>query len=266
MTQSSKFRLLILGGTGEAAALATAARDAFGESLRIMTSLAGRTEHPTVPAGDIRIGGFGGAAALAEYLRAERIDFVIDATHPFAARISSVAREACESAGMPRLVLERPAWRAGPGDKWTDVADTGEAAKKIPALGRRVFLTVGRRELAPFAALKDCWFLLRLVEPPKDPLPFADSQFELIVARGPFDPRAERELLEHYRIDVVVAKASGGQATEGKLVAARELGLPVILLRRPATEPGEHARSIAEALRWLERRILCLDAGASVPP
>ena len=244
-------RLLILGGTGEAAALADAVQARFGARIRMVTSLAGRTEQPRIVPGERRIGGFGGSQELSRYLRKGGFDFVIDATHPFAAKISASAREACDAARVPRLVLTRPAWRRDPKDRWFEVADAQSAAKLIPDLGKRVFVTVGRRELAPFAALPHCWFLIRVVEQPKEPLPFAKNGHELIVARGPFTVAGERTLMERYRIDILVAKASGGGATEAKLWAARELGLPVILLSRPAVESGEIAENIGQALDWL---------------
>ncbi len=252
-------RLLILGGTGEAADLAGAIQSRFGARIRIVTSLAGRTEHPRAVSGERRIGGFGGSQELSRYLREGGFDFVIDATHPFAAKISASAREACDAARVPRLILTRPPWQRDPKDRWFEVADAQSAAKLIPDLGKRVFVTVGRRALAPFAGLAGCWFLIRLVEPPKDPIPLPNNRYELIVARGPFAVGDERALMERYRIDVLVAKASGGGATEAKLLAARELGLPVILLSRPAPEPGEIAENIGQALDWLTGMLERLD-------
>ena len=257
-----KRRLLILGGTGEAAMLASEADKRFGAKLHVVTSLAGRTKQPAPLAGETRIGGFGGAAALAEYLRGDAIDLVIDATHPFAAKISAAARAACEVADVPRLVLVRPVWRPQAGDRWIEAADAPAAAKIVPEWGTRVFLTVGRRDLPAFAGHPDCWFLIRLVEPPPEPLPFRTENFELIVARGPFTADAERALMLRHGIDIVVAKASGGAGTEAKLIAARELNRPVILLRRPPIEPGQVAERIEEALQWIERALDSLDAAA----
>jgi len=260
-------RLLILGGTGEAAALARAAGERFGARLRVTTSLAGRTRTPAAVAGELRIGGFGGADALAAYLRDERIDLVIDATHPFAARISAAARAACVQAGVRRLVLARPAWHAGPGDRWIEAADAESAAKLLPSLGRRAFLTIGRRDLAPFARVTGCRFLVRLVEAPKETLALGEPgrDFDLVVARGPFSRENERNLMARHGIEVLVAKASGGAATEAKLVAARELGIPVVLLRRPRQEPGETAESPEKALAWLDRALAALDGASAVP-
>lgn len=254
-----KRRLLILGGTGEAASLARAAVERFGARLHVITSLAGRTQQPAKLAGETRIGGFGGAAALANYLREHAVDLVIDATHPFAAKISASARAACEDANVPRLVLARSPWRPQPGDRWIEAADAAAAAKLFPALGTRVFLTLGRRDLAAFAGINGCWFLIRLVESPKEPLPLRAQDFELIVARGPFLPEEERALMLRHGIDVVVAKASGGAGTEAKLIAARELNWPMVLLRRPQTEPGQVVEKIGEALQWVEQSLDGLD-------
>jgi len=257
-----KRRLLILGGTGEAATLAREAHGRFGARLHVVTSLAGRTREPAALAGETRIGGFGGAVALAEYLRGEAIDLVVDATHPFAAKISAAARIACEAADVPRLVLARPVWRPQAGDRWIEAADAVAAAALVPEFGTRVFLTVGRRDLAAFAGLPGCRFLIRLVELPPEPPPFRPGSFELVIARGPFTADAERALMSRHGIDVVVAKASGGAATEAKLIAARELNRPVIMLRRPPAEPGQVAERIDEALQWIERALDGLDAAA----
>ncbi len=256
-------RLLILGGTNEAAALAEAVLSRFGKQIRVTTSLAGRTKQPRAVAGELRVGGFGGADGLADYLRLSATDLVIDATHPFAARISAAAHSACAGLNVPRLVLDRPAWRPGPQDRWQEVEDAAEAARLLPALGGRVFLTVGRRDLAPFAAVTECWFLVRLIEMPETPLPFhRPDRFETIAARGPFTIESERRLMAKHRIEVLVTKASGGEATAAKLRAARELELPVLLLRRPALEPGDRARSLDEALTWLAQALERLDAAA----
>lgn len=257
-----KRRLLILGGTGEAAALAEAVCAKFGNRLDVVTSLAGRTKHPAAIAGKIRIGGFGGKDGLADYLREDRVDLVIDATHPFAAQISAVAREACDELGVPRLLLARASWRAGPGDNWIEAENAEAAAKLLPNLGRRAFLTVGRRDLAPFGAVRGCWFLVRLVEKPDEPLPLGRSgqDYTLILARGPFTVADERRLMTDHGIDVLVTKASGGAATAAKLIAARELKLPVILLRRPDQEPGDWAENLDQALKWLTAHLAGLKA------
>ncbi len=246
-------RLLILGGTAEGRALAEAAEARFGSSLTVISTLAGRTRAPLLPAGEVRIGGFGGADGLAAYLREERIGLLVDATHPYATRISAQASEAAARAGTTHLVLVRPSWQAVPGDHWIDVATVEEAVGAIPAESRRVFLTVGVRSLAPFASRPDLWFLVRLVDKPAEPIPLA--RHRLICARGPFAEADERALLETHGIDCLVTRASGGEATAAKLAAARALGLPVVMVRRPAPPPGPSASSVEEALAWIDERL-----------
>jgi precorrin-6A/cobalt-precorrin-6A reductase len=242
-------RLLILGGTGEARQLADAL--AARPWLSIITSLAGRTIEPRRPAGELRIGGFGGAAGLADYLRRAEVDLVIDATHPYAAAISRHAMEASRLAARPLLRFERVPWRAGTGDRWVEVDSLTAAARAAPSLGRRAFLTIGAKELSAFAGISDLWFLVRLVEMPAEPLPLLDH--EVVLGRGPFATSAERDLLRSRGIEVVIAKNSGGAATYGKIAAARELGLPVILLRRPELPAVETAGTIEQAVKWTER-------------
>jgi precorrin-6A/cobalt-precorrin-6A reductase len=244
-------RLLILGGTAEAAALAHAALARFGEGIDVTTSLAGRTERPSPLPGRLRIGGFGGAAGLAAYLTEHRVDRLIDATHPFAAQISTAARLACKAAAVPRLMLLRPPWRRHPRDHWIEVDDMAAAAAIVSRVGRHAFLTVGAGELASFAAVEEMRFVVRVIDPPRRPLPLRCCR--VIVGRGPFSLAEERRRLEDHAIDVLVCKASGGAATKAKIVAARELGLPVIMIRRPPREPGEAVETVAAALDWLAR-------------
>jgi precorrin-6A/cobalt-precorrin-6A reductase len=241
--------LLILGGTGEAGALAAAVLARFGDAVAVTTSLAGRTTQPKLPAGAVRRGGFGGAAALASYLAAERVTAVIDATHPFAAQISAQAVEASATAGVPRLRLERPPWLRHPDDRWIEVDGVAAAAAALPALGRRAFLTIGHRGLDAFAGLPGMHFLVRLVEAPGRTLPLPSA--ELLLGRGPFTLPEERLILERHGIDMLVTKASGGAATAAKLEAARERGLPVVMLRRPPPPPGARVLGVAAALDWL---------------
>jgi precorrin-6A/cobalt-precorrin-6A reductase len=240
-------RLLILGGTHEAAALAEAASAGFAD-LEVISSLAGRTETPRTLPGRIRVGGFGGAASLAAYLGDERIDAVIDATHPFAATISAHAAEACTATGTPRLLLLRPPWRPQPGDRWEDVADPAEAARLVAATSRRAFLTLGPGDLAAFSGIAHVFFLVRLIQPPAEPPPL--SHHDLVVARPPFALDEERALFARHRIDTLVTKQSGGP-TETKLTAAREAGARVAVIRRPQKPEGERAASVAEAMAWL---------------
>jgi precorrin-6A/cobalt-precorrin-6A reductase len=244
-------RLLILGGTGEARQLADSL--AGRDGLTVITSLAGRTVAPLRPAGELRIGGFGGAEGLAGYLRSAKIDLVIDATHPYAAAISRHAVAAAEATGRPLLRLERTAWQAEAGDHWIEVDSLAAAARAAPSLGRRAFLTIGIKELAAFAEVPDIWFLVRLVAAPEEPPPLLSHS--IILGRGPFATEAERELLREHRIDLIIAKNSGGTATHGKIVAARELGLPVMLLRRPPLPPAETAGSIEAAVGWVGKAL-----------
>ena len=215
-------RVLILGGTSEARALA-----GLLPHHAVITSLAGRTSAPLLPPGEVRTGGFGGADGLATYLRARRIDVLVDATHPFAARISHNAAAAAATTGVALVVLRRPGWTAGPGDDWHRVPDLTAAAALLPHLGHRAFLTTGRQGIGAFAAV-DAWFLARSVEPPEPPMP---GRLEVLLDRGPFALDGERRLLAEHRIDVLVTKDSGGP--DAKLVAARERGVPVVMVDRP---------------------------------
>lgn len=243
-------QLLILGGTGEARALADALADR--PALEVTTSLAGRTVAPRRPQGKIRVGGFGGAAGLADYIVAAGIDMVVDATHPYAAAISIHAIDACRIAAKPLLRFGRPPWQPQKGDRWIIIDSLAAAAKVAPEIGQRAFLTIGVKELAAFAQADKIWFLVRLVDQPREVIPLRD--FELVLGRGPFELSDERELMRHHRIDLVIAKNSGGEATYAKIAAARELGLPVLLLRRPPLPPAETAGSMAAALAWIDER------------
>jgi precorrin-6A/cobalt-precorrin-6A reductase len=236
--------ILILGGTAEARALA-AALDAAG--VAVTSSLAGRVANPRLPAGAVRVGGFGGPDALGRWLSEHDVAAVVDATHPFAERISASAARAAPAAGVPLLRLERPSWRERPGDRWTWVADLDEAAAAVPRLGRRVLLTTGRQGLAAFAGVDDAWFLVRCVDPPGPPLP---PRHELLLGRGPYTVEGERALVVRHAIDLVVTKDSGGAHTEAKLDVARERGLPVIVVRRPPRPDVPTATSVDAALAW----------------
>jgi precorrin-6A/cobalt-precorrin-6A reductase len=244
--------VLILGGTAEAASLARAVAGRFGDVLAVTTALAGRTKRPGPIPGQVRIGGFGGPAGLAAYLAEHRIDRVIDATHPFAARISAEARQACEMADVSRLLLLRPPWRQHPLDRWIEVGDMAAAAGIVARIGRRVWLTIGAGEIACFSAVTGVRFLVRLVDPPRQPLPLRFC--EVIVGRGPFALADERHLIARHAINVLVCKASGGAATEAKLVAAREFSIPVVMVRRPPPEPGAAVETVEAALDWLVGR------------
>jgi len=242
-------KLLILGGTGEAAALARAVLASFGEQIEVTTALAGRTNRPGPIPGQVRIGGFGGAAGLAQYLADRQFDRVIDATHPFAADISRAARLACDQLEVPRLLLLRPAWRRHPLDRWIEVESLEAAAQIVGRVGRRAFLTVGASEVDAFAPATGVRFVVRMIDPPRHPLPLRFH--EIVLGRGPFGLADERHLLQMKAVDVLVCKASGGAATEAKLVAARELSLPVIMVRRPPAERGLWVETVEGAIDWL---------------
>ncbi|MFD9222657.1 cobalt-precorrin-6A reductase [Streptomyces sp. NPDC060064] len=242
--------ILILGGTAEARQLAAELTGRGG--LRVTTSLAGRVAQPRVPAGEVRIGGFGGPEGLADWLREHRVHAVVDATHPFASVISANAAQAAAAVGIPLCALRRPGWSVGPGDRWHSAVSLVDAAAQLPALGRRVFLTTGRLGLAAFAGLDQLHFLVRSVEPPEPPLP---RHIRVLLDRGPFTLEGERELLRTHDIDVLVTKDSGGPATAAKLTAARELGMPVVVVCRPSAPPGvplaPHVAGVLELLGQL---------------
>lgn len=238
--------ILVLGGTTEARELATGLVARPG--VRVTSSLAGRVARPGALAGDVRIGGFGGAEGLADWLREHRVDAVVDATHPFAESITVNAARAAAATGLPLVVLRRPGWRPGPGDRWHLVATLGEAAEALPGLGRRILLTTGRLGLAAFAHLDRLHFVVRSVEPPEPPMP---PDAEVLLARGPFAVADEAALLRERRIDVVVTKDSGGAATAAKLTAAREAGIPVVVVRRPPLPDG--VRAVPDVAGVLER-------------
>jgi precorrin-6A/cobalt-precorrin-6A reductase len=241
--------VLILGGTGEARELAGAIVARFGERVDVLSSLAGRTRRPAAVAGRLRRGGFGGAGRLAAFLRKQRIDLLVDATHPFASRISAAADQASDAAGVTLLRLGREPWRPGPGDRWIDAVDAAAAARLLPAFGRRAFLTIGRRGLAAFAALPGMWFLVRTIETLDPPSP----AMTMITARGPFALGDELRLMERHRIDVLVTKASGGEATSAKLAAARRRKIPVVMIARPSLDRA--GAGTAGILRWIAARL-----------
>jgi precorrin-6A/cobalt-precorrin-6A reductase len=244
-------RVLLLAGTAEARRLAGVLANRQG--LRVVSSLAGRVRTPNLPAGEVRLGGFGGADSLARWLRAERVDALVDATHPFAAAITEAAAAASAATGIPLLVLRRPSWQPAPGDDWHWVGSLHEAASALPDLGARAFLTTGRQGLTAFAALDGMWFLVRSVDPPDPPLPAAMS---LLLDRGPYTVDGELELLRRYRIDVLVTKDSGGSMTSAKLAAARAEGIPVLLAARQPLPAGVTSvvSTVEDAVAWLDAR------------
>lgn len=239
-------RILILGGTGDAATLTQ--RLAELPHIQVISSLAGRTQAPLLPDGSVRVGGFGGVAGLTDYLYQQQIDLVIDATHPFANQISWNAAAATTAANVTRLMLIRPAWEKTADDNWIEVESHEAAAKALPEF-ERVFLTIGRQELAAFSHLQNIWFLMRMIDPPiSDVIPPG----HILLARGPFTLANEIELLDHYKIDVVVSKNSGGEATYAKIIAARQAKIPVIMVQRPPMPVGEWVTEIGAAIAWIK--------------
>lgn len=235
--------ILILGGTTEASDLA---RQIAGLGWSATLSLAGRTREPARQPIPMRIGGFGGAPGLAAYLRENAIDALVDATHPFAAQITRNAAQAAQDTGTPTLAIVRPPWQPQPGDRWRPVPDMQAAAAALGAPPRRVLLTVGQKELAPFTAAHH--YVVRSVEPP----PILPPGATFIAARGPFQEANERDLLLAHAIDVIVTKNSGGAATQPKLAAARALGIEIIMVDRPALPAGlQTVQTAAAALAWL---------------
>ncbi|WNF28388.1 cobalt-precorrin-6A reductase [Streptomyces sp. C11-1] len=242
-------RVLVLGGTTEARRLAESL--AGDRRVRVTTSLAGRVAAPRLPPGEVRVGGFGGPHGLAAWMREHRVDALIDATHPFAATMSRNAAEAAAQTHVPLLALRRPGWVAQDGDRWHFAGSLAEAAELLPTLGERVFLTTGRTGLAAFADLDALWFLVRSVDAPEPPCPV---RMEVLLDRGPFDLDGEREIIRRHRVDVLVTKDSGGDATAPKLAAAREAGIPVVVVRRPPVPEGVPvARTPDEAVRWVRK-------------
>jgi precorrin-6A/cobalt-precorrin-6A reductase len=251
-------RVLILGGTTEARQLAE--RLAPRRDLDVTLSLAGRTNNPVPHPVPLRVGGFGGAQGLADYLAAERVDRLIDATHPYAAVMSEHAAHAAQTTRIPLLALRRPAWTAIAGDRWIDVADVRAAAQTLGPTPRNVFLAIGRNEIAAFEAAPQHRYLVRSVDPVDPPL--AVPQAIYVQARGPFREEDDRALLAAHAIDVVVSKNSGGAAAYGKIAAARTLDIEVVLLRRPTLPDAPSVATIEAVFAWLDRR---LDHGPSSP-
>lgn len=249
--------VLILGGTAEARQLAgqLAGRAEFSAIL----SLAGRTAAPAAQPVPVRLGGFGGAVGLADYLVAERIDVLIDATHPYAAKISANAAQAAMLAACPLLVLRRPPWTPVAGDRWTPAEDVAAAVRILGKASRSIFLALGRKEIAPFAAAPQHRYLVRSVDPVVPPLAVPHAIY--ITARGPFAQADEHDLLVHHGIEAIVAKNSGGEASYGKIAAARALGIEVVILRRPPADDGGGmpsgasvatvAEAVAKLVSWL---------------
>lgn len=245
--------VVVLGGTGEARALAAA----LVPRARVVSSLAGRVARPRLPVGEVRVGGFGGPERLADWLVAESARCIVDATHPFAERISASAAQAAGSAGVPILRLQRPGWSERPGDDWRWVDSLEEAAALLPQLGppgeARILLTTGRQGLGAFADVRDAWFLVRCVDPP-DPQTLP-AHHELLLDRGPYTLEGELGLIDRHGITAVATKDSGGPLTVAKLDAARERGLPVVVVRRPAGPAVPTVSDVEAALTWVHDHV-----------
>ncbi len=257
MSDPGRPTVLILGGTTEARALAEAADARWGERVDLLTSLAGRTRQPAALPGRVRTGGFGGAAGLARFLESEGIAWLVDATHPFARTMPANAAAAAARAGVPRLRLERPPWRPGPGDRWIPVADMAEAARRLPGLAGRALVTVGAQEAAAFADLDGVEVTVRLIE--RAGLPAERPGFRVISDRGPFTEAGERALLAETGAEALVTKNSGGAATAAKLAAARAADLPVLMVERPPPVVGPRVETAAAGLAWLADRLAARD-------
>ncbi len=236
------YSILILGGTAEAKALA--ARLSTSSDYDILLSLAGRTKAPAKQPVPVRIGGFGGIEGLAAFLREKSVDLLIDATHPFAAKISRNAAEAATLLGTEIFALRRPAWSRQKGDRWQEVTDIPAAVAALDIAPRRVFLTLGRQELLPFEARPQHFYLVRSVDPVEPPLKLPNISY--ITARGPFTEWDDIQLLEQHAIDLIVSKNSGGVSSIGKISAARRIGIEVVLIERPQLPDVPSASSVGE--------------------
>lgn len=236
----------MLGGTTEASRLAKTLAD---QGFDAVFSYAGRTDAPVAQPLPTRIGGFGGVGGLVDYLKREGVTHVIDATHPFAAQMSSNAVAACTQTGVPLCAFERAPWAAQPGDRWTLVPDLAGAVAALPHAPARVFLAIGKQHLSDFTAAPQHHYLLRLVDPPEGPLPLPDAK--AVIARGPFDVQGDTDLLRSNCITHIVAKNAGGAGAEAKLIAARSLSLPVILIDRPAVPARDIRATLEGVMGWL---------------
>lgn len=239
--------VLLLGGTTEASALAQALAEA---QIPATLSYMGRVERPKAQPVPVRIGGFGGVAGLRDYIRQHAVTHVVDATHPFAAQMSTNAVNACADTGTPLIALTRPAWQPGPGDDWQRVADIPAAVAALAGPARHVMLAIGRMHIHEFAPQPHHRYLLRLVDEPKETPPLPDHV--VVVDRGPFSTQADIALMRAHKIDLVVSKNAGGTGSVSKLEAARALGLPVLMIDRPSLPPRHEVHAIAEVLTWLK--------------
>lgn len=209
----------------------------------------GRVERPRPQPVPVRIGGFGGPAGLADWLRHHRVTHLVDATHPFAARMSANAVAAAQETGVPLIALTRPPWTEQPGDRWTRVPDMAAAVAALDGPKQRIMLAIGRMHLAEFAARPQHFYLLRLVDEPAQPVPLPDHR--VVIDRGPFSAEADRNLMQAHQIGLILSKNAGGTGAVSKLEAARSLDLPVLMIDRPSLPPRRETGTVAGVLDWI---------------
>ncbi len=245
-------KLLIIGGTSEARQLAEATVRIYGTKLRVITSWAGRSPRSPDVAGESRVGGFGGVTGLLDYLKAETIDIVLDASHPFADQISKHVYKACTTSNVPHFRLVRSKWDLPRNEKCIEIETIEAAAKRISHSAKRVFLTTGRQTLGAFSNMHNIWFLVRLLEKPKEPLML--NNYTLITGFPPFSKKDEKAIMKKHGIDTLISKSSGGEIP-AKIKAALELDLTTVLVSAPPSPPGEHAKNLDECLKWISTKI-----------
>jgi precorrin-6A/cobalt-precorrin-6A reductase len=238
--------ILVLGGTTEASALAVALADG---GLRAVLSYAGRVTSPRPQPIPVRVGGFGGVDGLERYIRDHGVTHVVDATHPFAAQMSGHAVAAAARGGVPLIALTRPAWTPGARDRWQRVADIPAAVAALAGPPLRVLLALGRMHVDAFAEQPQHHYLLRFVDQP-DAAPTLPHH-DLVVDRGPFDADGDETLMRDHAIDLVLCKNAGGTGAQAKLIAARRLGLPVVMIDRPELPARREVHDVATVLRWI---------------
>jgi precorrin-6A/cobalt-precorrin-6A reductase len=238
--------VLLLGGTTEASALA---RLLAAHHIAATLSYAGRTEAPRAQPVPVRIGGFGGLRGLIDYLRAHCVTHLVDATHPFAATMSTYAVAAAREVGVPLMAMTRPAWEPVTGDRWTRAADIAHAVAQLAGPPRRVMLALGRMHVNAFTAQPQHHYLLRFVDAPD--VPPALPHHTLLVDRGPFAAEDDEQLMRKHAIELVMCKNAGGSGAAAKLIAARRLGLPVLMIDRPVLPPRQEVYDPHQVLAWL---------------
>ena len=249
MTRAA-FHVLLLAGTAQARRLAENLGNIKG--LRVTASLAGATRQPRPLATDTRIGGFGGVEGFAAFLGQAKIDLVLDATHPFAARMTQTAQQVSAAKALPHAILQRPAWQPGQGDTWHFVAQLAQAAALIPNQAT-VFLGTGRQSLAELANLAPRRVLARVIDAPTTPFPFVGGRF--VQGKPPFTPAQEIRFFKRESIDWLVVKNSGGDESRAKLIAARQLGLPVVMQSRPSLPDARLFEREAQAAAWIRSHL-----------